>query len=77
MYIQYGADMMGRPPKPENLRRSKMLPLRLTEDEWNCVLKASQETGISVSDIFRNGARLFIQQRDKDGHRKAKEKKRR
>ena len=69
--------MIGRPHKPENERRSKMLPLRLREDEWNYVLQASKETGISVSDIFRKGAVLFIQERNKGGSRKAKEKKKR
>jgi len=64
---------MGRPPKPENLRRSKMLPLRLTEEEWNSLLAASRETGITVSEILRSGAKLFIEQRGKDGSRKRKE----
>jgi hypothetical protein len=54
-----------------------MLPLRLTEGEWSYVLRASRETGISVSDIFRNGAVLFIQERDKDGSPKLKEGKKR
>ena len=70
MYIQLGSDM-GRPPLPDNKRRSKMLPLRLTEDEWSYILQASKETGISVSNIFREGAVLFIQ-RNKGGHRKTK-----
>jgi hypothetical protein len=68
---------MGRPPKPENLKRSKMLPLRLTEDEWNYIAQASRETGVSISDILRKGAILFVQKRDKDGSRKPKEKKKR
>lgn len=67
---------MGRPPKPENLRRSKMLPLRLTEEEWNFLLTASRETSMSVSDILRSGARLFIEKKGKDGSRKRKDKKR-
>ena len=76
MYIQLGTDM-GRPPKPENERRSKMLPLRLTEDEWRNVLQASKETGISVSEIFREGAVLFIRERNKGGSRKQREEKQR
>lgn len=76
MYIQWESDM-GRPPKPENLKRSKMLPLRLTEDEWNYILRASQKIGVRVSDIFRQGAVLFIHERDKDGSPKEKEKRQR
>jgi hypothetical protein len=52
-----------------------MLPLRLTEEEWNQVLTASRELGISVSEIFRSGARLYIHERGKDASRKRKEKK--
>jgi hypothetical protein len=66
---------MGRALMPDYLKRSKMLPLRLTQDEWKFILKASRDLGISVSDIFRQGARLFIE-RGKDGSPKQKEKRR-
>ena len=67
---------MGRPPKLENLKRSKMLPLMLTQDEWASLKAASQTLGVSAAEILREGAKLYIQTRGKDGSRKRKEKKR-
>jgi hypothetical protein len=52
-----------------------MLPIRLTEDEWQEFVQAAKRMGISVSDLLREGAKLLIQKRDKDGSEKTKEKK--
>ena len=68
---------MARPSMPEHLRRSKMLPLRLTPSEWVTVEEASRRLGVSVADIFRDGAMLYIQRKGKDGSRKRKEKNKR
>ncbi len=67
---------MARPPKPEELRRDKMLPIRLTQDEWKELLRAAKRHRISVSDLLREGAKLLIQTRDKDGSPKREEKRR-
>ena len=64
---------MGRPPKPESERRSKLFPLRLTPGEMAELESASRRLGESVADIFREGAKLYIE-RGKDGS-KRKEKK--
>jgi hypothetical protein len=64
---------MGRPPKPEAERRSKLFPLRLTPGEIEELESASRRLGETVADIFRKGARLYIM-RGKDGS-KRKEKK--
>ena len=64
---------MGRPPKPESERRSKLFPLRLTPGEIAELESASRRLGETVADIFRKGAKLYIT-RDKDGS-KRKEKK--
>ena len=63
---------MGRPPKPESDRRSKLFPLRLTPGEIAELESASRRLGEPVADIFRKGAKLYIT-RDKDGS-KRKEK---
>ena len=64
---------MGRPPKPESERRSKLFPLRLTPGEISELESASRRLGETVADIFRKGAKLYIK-RGKDGS-KRKEKK--
>ena len=64
---------MGRPPKSENDRRSKLFPLRLTPGEMTDLESASRRLGESVSDICRKGAKLYITG-SKDGS-KRKEKK--
>jgi len=50
-----------------------MLPIRLTADEIAEFESAAQWLGISVADILREGGRLYIKTRGKDGHRKRKE----
>lgn len=64
---------MGRPPKSESERRSKLFPLRLTPGEIAELESASRRLGETVADIFRKGAKLYIT-RGKDGS-KRKEKK--
>ena len=64
---------MGRPPKPEAQRRSKLFPLRLTPGEIEELESASCRLGETVADILRKGAKLYIT-RGKDGS-KRKEKK--
>jgi hypothetical protein len=63
---------MGRPPKPEDQRRSKSFLLRLTPAELAAFEAASRRLGESVADLLRKGAKLYAE-RDKDGsHRKEK-----
>jgi hypothetical protein len=57
---------MGRPPKPESDRRSKLFPLRLTLGEIAELEAASRRLGETVADIFRKGAKLYIE-RSKGG----------
>jgi hypothetical protein len=63
---------MGRPPKPESERRSKLFPLRLTRGEVAELETASHRLGETVAEIFRKGAKLYIE-RSKGGS-KRKEK---
>jgi hypothetical protein len=51
---------MGRPPKSENERRSKLFPLRLTPGEIAELESAARRLGETVADIFRKGAKLYI-----------------
>jgi hypothetical protein len=62
---------MGRPPKSEAQRRSKLFPLRLTPGEIAELESASRRLGESVAAIFRKGAKLYVE-RSKDGSTKRK-----
>jgi hypothetical protein len=64
---------LGRPPKPEHLVRSKILPIRLTVDEFRELESAVERLGVTVADTMRDGARLYIQSKSKDGSSKGKE----
>ena len=66
---------MARPPKPKHLVRSKMLPIRLTAAEFREFESAAKRLGVTVADVMRDGARLYIQLKSKDGSSKEKEKK--
>jgi hypothetical protein len=60
---------MGRPPKSESERRSKLFPLRLTLGEIAELETASRRLGVTVAEIFRQGAQLYIE-RSKDGSKR-------
>jgi hypothetical protein len=64
---------MGRPPKPENERRSKLFPLRLTPGEIAELESAARRLGETVADIFRKGAKLYITG-GKDGSKRKENK---
>jgi len=63
---------MGRPPKPESQRRSKLVQLRLTPGEIASLEAASRKTGESVSDILRKGAALYMEKGKGGSPRKEK-----
>lgn len=58
---------MGRPPKPEHLRRSKLFPLRLTPGEFARFERAARRLGVTVAEMLREGADLYIKSRGRDG----------
>ena len=64
---------MGRPPKPDSERRSKLCPLRLTLGEAAELEAASRRLGETVADIFRKGAKLYIE-RSKGGSKRREKK---
>jgi hypothetical protein len=66
---------MGRPPKPEHLRRSKLFPLRLTPGEIARYERAARKLGVTVAEMLRQGADLYIQTRGRDGSPKKETKK--
>lgn len=70
----YNKRRMGRPPKPKHLRRSKMLPIRLTEAEFHKLDREAGKLGITVAELLRQGARLLIQMKGEDGSSTRKEK---
>ena len=68
----YTTTAVGRPPKPDSERRSKLFPLRLTPNELEQYERAARRLEVTVADILRQGAALLIK-RDKGEH-KRKEK---
>lgn len=67
---------IGRPPKPEHLRRSKLFPLRLTPDEIARYEAESRKRGEPVAEILRKGAELYIRRRGKGGSNRKEQAKR-
>lgn len=66
---------MARPLKPEHLRRSKLFPLRLTPGEIARYKRAARKLGVTVAEILREGADLYIETRGRDGSPKKETKK--
>ena len=66
---------MGRLPKPEHLRRSKLFALRLTPGEIARYERAARKLGVTVAQLLREGADLYIQTRGRDGSPKKETKK--
>jgi hypothetical protein len=74
VYTNKPAMAIGRPPKPEHLRRSQLFPIRLTPSEMASLEAASRELKESVAEILRKGALLYIRRKGKDGPRTKGEK---
>lgn len=70
-------DDMVRPTKPEHLRRTKTFAIKLTASEWSWLEASARRLGVSVAEMLRKGAKLYVQTRGKDGSRQRKEKKQR
>ena len=65
---------MVRPTKPEHLRRTKTFAVKLTASEWSWLEASARRLGVSVAEMLREGAKLYVQTRGKDGSRQRKEK---
>jgi hypothetical protein len=63
-------DDMVRPTKPEHLRRTKTFAIKLTASEWSWLEASARRLGVSVAEMLREGAKLYVQTRGKDGSRK-------
>lgn len=68
----YTKTVMGRPRIPKNLQRVRPVHIRLTHGEQQRLESAARWLGVTVSEIFREGAKLYIETRGKGGspHRK-------
>jgi hypothetical protein len=68
---------MGRPRLAPHLRRSKILPVRLSTAEFVELERVADRMDVSIGQVVREGIALYIKTKGKDGHRKRKEKKQR
>jgi hypothetical protein len=66
---------MGRPPKPDHLRRSEVLQVRLTRGELANLKEASRRLSEPMGDILREGAVLYIRNRGEKGGSSKRRKK--
>ena len=67
-------DDMVRPTKPEYLRRTKTFAIKLTASEWSWLEASARRLDVSVAEMLREGSKLYVQTRGKDGSRQRKEK---
>jgi len=44
---------MGRPPIPEELRKSKVVRVRMTEDEFRVLYDEARRQGVTISELLR------------------------
>ena len=65
----------GRSHKTECSRRSKLFSLRLTPGEFACEKPATRKPGVTVAEMFPEGADLCIKMRGRDGSPKKETKK--
>lgn len=66
--------MPNGPYKPEHLKKTKMIPIRMTQDEFELLSKASQRFGRPISVLLREGARMYVAELEqKDEPAKGKE----
>jgi hypothetical protein len=66
---------VGRPKLAPYLRRSKILPVRLSAAEFAELERVADRMDVSIGQVVREGIALYINKKGKDGHRKRKEKK--
>ena len=66
---------MGRPKLAPHLRRSKILPVRLSAAEFAELENLADRMDVSIGPVVREGIALYIKTKGKDGHRTRKEKK--
>lgn len=64
---------MGRPPKPEGERRSKVFPLRLTPGEMAELEAASRRLGETVADVFPQRCEALCRERQRRVQTKGEE----
>jgi len=58
---------MTSPAKPKRRRREKMLPVRLHQEFFDWLQEAAEKHGISISDLLRDGARMYVESLEQKG----------
>ena len=67
--------MARKPYKPKHLLKTKMIPILVTEEFSRWLREASNRLRVSVSDLMREGAKLYVKHLErKDGPGKEKKK---
>jgi predicted DNA-binding protein len=65
--------MARKPYKPSHLVRTRLFPVRVSQEEFEWLTNTSQRLGVTVADLMRNGARAYAAMLEqKGGPRKEK-----
>ena len=65
--------MARKPYKPSHLVRTRLFPVRVSQEEYEWLTSTSQRLGVTVADLMRNGARAYAAMLEqKGGPRKEK-----
>lgn len=59
--------MARKPYKPAHLVRTRMIPIRVSEEESQWLSATSERLGIPVSNLMREGARFYAMQLEQKG----------
>jgi len=59
--------MAKKPYKPRHLVKSRMIPVRVSEEYSEWLYAASSRLGVPISDMMREGARVYAMQLEQKG----------
>ena len=59
--------MPKNPYKPPHLVKTKMIPVRVSQEYWNWLTTASERLGVPISRLMREGARVYARQLERKG----------
>ena len=68
MYIHSCSVAVTKPYKPDHLRKTKTVPVRMTQEDFRWLECASEHLRVPISVLLREGARVYVTQLEqKDG----------
>lgn len=59
--------MAKKPYKPRHLVKLRMISIRVSEEFSEWIYSASERHGISIADLMREGAQVYVKQLERKG----------